>query len=77
MDEEIYRRPPPLGVRALRFREQLEAGPGAVNLRERCPFYYEVCVSAGVCWNQVGRQAGKQADKKKHERIQRLAPRLR
>ncbi|CAM9887482.1 unnamed protein product [Ectocarpus sp. 4 AP-2014] len=24
--------------------EQLEAGPGAVNLRERCPFYYEVGV---------------------------------
>eukprot|EP00752_Nemacystus_decipiens_P004561 g4163.t1 len=28
-----------------RFREQLEAGPGAVNLRERCPFYYEVGVA--------------------------------
>lgn len=28
-----------------RFREQLEAGPGAVNLRERSPFYYEVGVA--------------------------------
>ncbi|CAM9847876.1 unnamed protein product, partial [Laminaria digitata] len=28
-----------------RFREQLEAGPGAVNLRERSPYYYEVGVA--------------------------------
>ncbi|CAM9320591.1 unnamed protein product [Hapterophycus canaliculatus] len=28
-----------------KFREQLEAGPGAINLRDRCPFYYEVGVS--------------------------------
>lgn len=28
-----------------RFREQLDAGPAAVNLRERSPFYYEVGVA--------------------------------
>ncbi|CAM9619183.1 unnamed protein product [Sphacelaria rigidula] len=28
-----------------RFREQLDAGPAAVNLRDRSPFYYEVGVA--------------------------------
>lgn len=28
-----------------RFREQLDAGPGAVDLRERSPFYYRVGVT--------------------------------
>lgn len=28
-----------------RFRDQLEAGPGAINLRERSPFYYEIGVA--------------------------------
>lgn len=62
LDDGKYTRRPSFIVRvlALRFREQLEAGPGAVNLRERCPFYYEVCLlpaCVGYIHEYTGRPA--------------------
>lgn len=60
--------PPSLArVLAPRFREQLEAGPGAVNLRDRCPFYYEVRRCRRVL-KLPDRQIGRPASRRRFDR---------